>query len=227
MSLTVTTILFLTAVALELAIAWLQEREGLGTLLPPVDVKGILEEHYHPCEVDIAMRQECASLLEREFPNPPELPMWNRIDQKMRSMTTSQRRDFLRRLAEEAAHTMKVQIRGIRFEDIAGYGCYQAENDTIVISNAYLSMENEGVETVKTIFHELKHAVQYHAIATGGNVWGYPREVLIAWVNNYQHYIYPTKDPEGYFYQPLEIDAFGFENSLVPSSVPTFKFHVV
>ena len=227
MSLVISTIIFLAVVALEIAIEWLQDREDFGASLPPVDLKGILEENYHPCEVDVAMLQQCADLLEHLFPTPEELPIGERIDQKMQSMTSEQRMEFLQRIVVEAAHVMKVNIKEIRFEDIAGYGCYRADSDAIVISKAYIEMEGQVVEVVKTVFHELKHAVQFHAITTGGNIRGYPREMLIEWANNFQYYINPTWDPEGYFYQPLEIDAFGFENTLIPTPVLPFKYHVV
>ena len=85
-----------------------------------------------------------------------------------------------------------------------------------MFSNLYIAQDVCNVEIVKTIFHELKHAVQFKAIGKDGNVWGYSTETLIAWANNWQGYISGSLDPEGYMTQPIELDSFGFECSVIP-----------
>ena len=210
-------IAYLGLVAIKEVIEWITNRTRLGTLMPQqIDADALVTENYKPDECDKLMHDKCNDLLNREFPEPADLPLWTRIDLKMRAMDIESRKKMMENLVGKAATAMQVKLDGISFEDVKGYGLYSARDNRIVISNAYLEIDGEVVESIKTIFHELKHAVQYHAIAPNGNIWGYSQETLIAWANNFQNYIPPGTDPEGYFFQPVEIDAFGFECTLIP-----------
>lgn len=210
---------YLGIVAIYEVIEWMANRDRLGTLMPqPVDADALITENYKPDECDRLMHDKCTDLLEHEFPEPAGQFLWSRIDKKMGGMDVEKRKKMMEELVYKAADAMQVKLDGIAFEDVKGYGFYSARDNRIVISKAYLEIDGEGVESIKTIFHELKHAVQYHAIAPNGNIWGYSQETLIAWANNFQYYIQPEMDPEGYFCQPVEVDAFGFECKLIPRS---------
>lgn len=212
-----TILIYLGIVAIREVIEWMDNRGRLGTLMPqPINADALITENYKPDECDKLMHDKCTDLLNHEFPEPADLPLWSRVDHKMRGMDLEKRKKIMEELVYKAATAMQVKLDGISFEDVKGYGFYSAGDNRIVISKAYLEVDEEGVESIKTIFHELKHAVQYHAIAPNGNIWGYSQEILIAWANNFQCYIQPEIDPEGYFCQPVEVDAFGFECSLVP-----------
>lgn len=212
-----TILAYLSFVAIREVIEWMVNRARLGTLMPqPIDADALITENYKPDECDKLMHAKCTDLLNHEFPEPAELSLWSRIDLKMRDMDVENRKKMMENLVYKAADAMQVKLDGISFEDVKGYGLYSAKDNRIVISNAYLEVDGEGVESIKTIFHELKHAVQYHAIAPNGNIWGYSQETLIAWTNNYLDYIHAEMDPEGYFCQPVERDAFGFECTLIP-----------
>ena len=210
-------ITFLAVAAIGTLIDWLQSRRSMGAQLPPPDIDTLVRECYHPVEgIDDIIKEKCTELLDKTFPDPQSEPLWNRIDLKMKSMNLEDRKVFVKELTQHAAQVMHVKLRDVKFEDFAGYGCFRASDDSVTISNAYLQIEDEGVEVVKTIFHELKHAVQFQSLKTNGNVWGYPVEVLAVWANNFQNYVNAQIDPEGYFTQPIELDAFGFETTLIP-----------
>lgn len=212
-----TILAYLGFVAICEVIEWMTNRTRLGAMMPqPIDADALIAENYKPDECDKLMHDKCTELLNHEFPEPADLSLWFRIDLKMRNMDVENRKKMMKNIVDKAADAMQVKLDGISFEDVKGYGLYSAKDNRIVISKAYLEVDGEGVESIKTIFHELKHAVQYHAIAPNGNIWGYSQETLIAWVNNFQCYIRPEVDPEGYFCQPVERDAFGFECTLIP-----------
>lgn len=184
--------------------------------LPPPNINDVLAEHYKPEPCDIEMRKQCQMLLQRFFEEPEDMPMYQRIDYKMNSLDEKQKKQLLLDIAKEAAVVMNVKIDRFFFEDSTSMGCYNFMDNSIMLSNAYLSIDQCNVEIVKTIFHELKHAVQYDAIGTNGNVWGYSQDTLIAWANNFANYISGSVDPEGYMTQPVEIDGFGFECFVIP-----------
>ena len=128
-------------------------------------------------------------------------------------MSHNRRKPFYekyRKVLEESS------VDNIIFTDVSCMGCYSASDNTIMFSNLYIAQDVCNVEIVKTIFHELKHAVQFKAIGKNGNVWGYSMDTLVAWANNYQDYISASWDPEGYMTQPIELDSFGFECSVIP-----------
>ena len=134
----------------------------------------------------------------------------------MRGLNDEQKRLLLKEITIKASEVMNVELDNIIFTDVSCMGCYSASDNTIMFSNLYIAQDVCNVEIVKTIFHELKHAVQFKAIGKNGNVWGYSMDTLVAWANNYQDYISASWDPEGYMTQPIELDSFGFECSVIP-----------
>lgn len=184
--------------------------------LPSCDTSDMLASYYKPEACDEKMRMDCNNLLQQYFKEPVDLPLYQRIDIKMRSLGIEQRKDLLRELTEKAAEIMQVELDDIKFENMSYMGVYDSDKNALVLSVPYIKEDQCSIEAVKTIFHELKHAVQFKAICTGGNVWGYSDETLVAWANNYLNYIKPEWDPEGYIIQPIEVDSFGFECSVIP-----------
>ena len=184
--------------------------------LPPCDMSDTLALHYKPEACDEKMRIDCNNLLQQYFSEPADLPLYQRVDVKMRSLDIEQRKKMLRELTEKSAEIMRVELDDIKFENMPYMGVYDSGKNVLVLSVPYIKNDQCCIEAVKTIFHELKHAVQFKAICSGGNVWGYSDETLVAWANNYLNYIKPEWDPEGYVTQPIEIDSFGFECSVIP-----------
>lgn len=214
MSVLLTTIVIIAAIEL---IEYVVECIDWGEeTLPPPDISSLLHTYYKPDVCDTKMIANCQEMLRQFFDEPADAQLYMRIEQKMAGMDNEQKKVLLHNIAVKACQAMNVSISEIRFDDIQSMGCYNPANDSITISNAYLCQDICNVEMVKTIFHELKHATQYKAIGRDGNVWGYSQEKLIDWVNNFQNYVRSDIDPEGYFTQPIEIDSFGFECSVVP-----------
>ena len=202
--------------ALEL-LSWIVDSLKWGSeTLPPPNISDILTQNYKPEECDRKMIENCQNLLQRFFKEPVDLPMAQRIEQKMKGLSNEEKKQLLSEITLEACKVMDVNVSQVIFADDPCMGYYNFEENVIMFSNAYIAQDAYNVEIVKTVFHELKHAVQFRAIGRDGNVWGYSQETLIAWAGNYVDYISCSSDPEGYFKQPLEVDSFGFECSVVP-----------
>ncbi len=198
-------------------VRWISNRISWGQeTLPPPDINDILSTNYKPEECDKDMRDNCQNLLDLYFKEPVDAELYERINEKMKNLNKNEKKELLREITIKASDIMHVKLDNIEFSNESYMGGYFYKEKKLVISSAYLSQESCSVELVKTIFHELKHAVQYKAISRGGNVWGYSDETLISWVNNFQNYISSAYDPEGYLCQPLEIDSFGYECSVIP-----------
>ena len=219
MSVSLTAILIIAAIelAIELIIEWLVDLfEWGGETLPPPNINDILAENYKPEECDVKMKNDCSAMLEEFFDEPKDQPIYVRINEKMKGMSVEEKQKLLKKITERASTVMNVHLDSIEFSNVSSMGLYNNQKNGIVISTAYMELDNCNVELVKTIFHELKHAVQFKAISTDGNIWGYSDETLIAWANNFQDYTNYYWDIEGYYHQPLELDSFGFECSVIP-----------
>lgn len=198
-------------------IRWISSRISWGQeTLPPPDLNDIFSTNYKPEECDNEMRDKCQNLIEQYFKEPEGAELYERVNEKMKNLNEDEKKELLREITIKASDIMQVKIDNIVFSNDYNMGCYYSDENKLMISSAYFNQESCGVEVVKTIFHELKHAVQYKAISPGGNVWGYSDETLISWVNNYQNYISSASDPEEYLRQPIEIDSFGYECSVIP-----------
>lgn len=213
MSILLTIIVVLTLVELVRIISELLE---WGNELPRPDIDAILAERYHPEECDEKMKVECQALLEDFFKEPSDLPMYLRIEHHMKGMSSEQKKVLIEQITQKTSSIMGVNIASVNFENSQSMGAYHLGKNSLMVSEAYLEFDECNVEIIKTIFHELKHAVQFKAITPGGNIWGYSEETLIAWANNFQDYINYMWDPEGYILQAIETDSFGFECSVIP-----------
>lgn len=92
------------------------------------------------------------------------------------------------------------------------YGFYNRENNSINLNVLYIYSEDPLVirEQICTIFHEMMHARQWKA-ANKLKDFGYSKQIVADWNYNFQHYI-PSKFGPYYMRQPIERDAFGFED---------------
>lgn len=214
MSILLTVIAIISVVEL---VRWISNRISWGQeTLPPPNINDILSENYKPEECDKKMRVDCQNLLSQYFKEPEDAEIYQRINEKLKNLNEDEKKELLREIALKASDIMHIKLDCIEFSNDPCMGAYYYKENKLMISSAYLNQDSCRVELVKTIFHELKHAVQYNAISHGGNIWGYSDEKLISWVNNFQNYINCNYDPEGYLHQPVEIDSFGYECSIIP-----------
>ena len=126
--------------------------------------------------------------------------------------------DFATTLSKEYGLDISVDIT---VSDISNCGYYNWEEKKAVFNIAMMMVDKDNEhfaycvrETLDTIIHELRHAVQHKAIHEEG-FWNVDEARRIEWANNMlpENYIQPSVDRKGYFLQPIEKDAATFANA--------------
>ena len=128
--------------------------------------------------------------------------------------------DFAKRLATEYGLN-DIDIDVVVDRHKLGYYNHEMKkavfNIELIVNSEHSENFNFCVrETIDTIVHELRHAVQHHAIDNPG-FWNIDVNTLNSWKYNTRHgnYIRPEVDLEGYSNQPIEKDAFHFSSEVV------------
>jgi len=171
------------------------------------------EIQYEPEEPDKELALRVVSYLQKRFPNG--------IESKIQEISIDERKDLICQIVEEVEQIFEVEPVNFEIlypttaEEFYAYGCgfYNRSENLLCLNGAYLMDEHIELveEQIYTIFHELKHARQYAAIAHERD-YGYSEDILEAWKYNVVVYIRPNENDEAYRKQALERDAFGFEN---------------
>ena len=84
----------------------------------------------------------------------------------------------------------------------------------------YKALENKanlGI-LLDTITHEARHQLQYEAVVNPERFPYVSHETIEAWRNNRNNYISMNDSPEGYFKQPIEVDARKFAEDVLKKS---------
>ena len=123
--------------------------------------------------------------------------------------------EFADRLAKEYGLDIEVDVT---VDNVQSWGAYNWEQRKAVFNIALLMVDGNHEqfdycvrETLDTIIHELRHAVQHKAINEPG-FWNVSDERRVAWADNMVggNYIPATVDARAYANQPIELDAFTF-----------------
>lgn len=187
--------------------------------LPPMNMNEILSEQYKPEACDIELRDKCVRFLRVFFKEPADAQMYQRIQYRLKNLSVHQKQELIREIVNRVSGIMQVELTDVYFvDDLRSMGLYDAQRNCIVFSNAYLQRDDDlcNVEVIKTIFHELKHAVQHKSLTENGNVWGYSDDTRLNWMINFMRYIEADENLEMYMSQPVELDSFGFESCVIP-----------
>lgn len=174
---------------------------------------------YNPEPCDIQAADNCRDLIHDMFPAG--------IEQTMQCQNPKQRLETFETLANMAADALGLKNSPqITFCDPASEydmsmcGFYDRTRNELALNTAMIVCDDMSLvkEQVSTVFHEMMHARQWQAVcdcANGQNTFGYSDERLKEYANNYMNYISPEENIEGYYEQPLERDAFGFETLIM------------
>lgn len=123
--------------------------------------------------------------------------------------------DFAERLAKEYELDIEVDVT---VSNANTWGAYDWTERKAVFNIALLMIDKDNEdfeyitrETLDTIIHELRHAVQHRAVNEPG-FWNVSDERRHAWANNMApgHYIRPEVNMRAYAGQPVEKDAVTF-----------------
>ena len=165
------------------------------------------ERSYMPETSDLRLIDDCKSLLRQAFPNG--------IDAKFENLNIEEREHFMKQFANQIAHVMQVEVRNIQFcelsETLNGY--YDYLNKEIRINEVILLTDPEKV--IGTIFHELKHGIQYESVFEEDK-WGYSPQLKAQWLNCMgENYINGIGSYLAYAMQAIEVDARMFSRTIM------------
>lgn len=141
------------------------------------------------------------------------------IEEVLSNQTAQERLDFIEKVQEVASLSLGIETKPILYESSCNnttLGYYCREDNSIHLNEALITSDNIYFvkEQIFTIFHESMHALQWKVVEdlkNGGDGLGFSDKTLREWTKNFERYIDVNIDAEGYFTQPLERDAFGFE----------------
>lgn len=168
---------------------------------------------YESNSVDEELAHKCQEYIDENFPYGLE---W-----VIRDKTFEERISFIQTTFQEIASIMEVdveqfEIRPFNQEWRSVFGFYNREKNCIWLNDTFLrdlSVPEYTEHLLLTIFHELKHARQYAAVLDQVD-YGYSEELLSEWALNMKYYISFQESDEAYRKQPLELDAFGWVDTL-------------
>lgn len=118
-------------------------------------------------------------------------------------------------IVEDLTQLYGVKIDGLEFsaflpDTVAG--CYTRSRRLIQLNIKYLLVNNRTIinDLLDTIFHELRHAIQWSIVTDGGEQWGVTDDYRRALAANFKHYIRAQRNIRDYQMQLVEQDAVTF-----------------
>ena len=100
-----------------------------------------------------------------------------------------------------------------QFADPLIAGGYDDDTDSISLNVNYLG-EDDCRGLLSTILHESRHALQ-HKVVSESDCSLVSDEVCQKWALNFENYILPEWDREAYRHQPVEEDAYDYEETIM------------
>lgn len=164
----------------------------------------------HPEVIDMQMEQRSCEIVKEVLGEEP-------FDQ-FAVLSPDERKLAVENIVGATSEMMEVEIQEIAFEDLDVYGCYSEKGRRIELNEVLLCQElmseEEAMEVIDTIFHELRHAYQFRAACYPSQ---YKRDKMMAaiWRLNWKNYVAFQQNPKLYFEQPVEIDARNYAISII------------
>lgn len=128
--------------------------------------------------------------------------------------TAEEKQSFLKKQADEIAKDLgldPVEMHFIQIDDPAGKDAQGYYDGTGIYIDTDNLESDKPWALLNTIAHECRHAHQDNAVdilrETGKPPEGISRSTVESWQKNYEDYITPDEDFEGYRGQPIEVDA--------------------
>lgn len=154
---------------------------------------------------DKALIDKCREVMRENFPQG--------IEARVKTMSPEERTALFQKLVKELNSVYGVNISNVGFlhnSEIGSgtYGYYDRETNSIRFNADLLSSNETEVlrEMVDTIFHEMRHALQYRAVSDSSCNYG-TEEQRRLWALNFVNYISAYVDFAYYQEQIVEADA--------------------
>lgn len=189
---------------------WRQRRQYL--LEREEYIEGLMQfdSQYNPEQPDIELLEKILDYINGNYPNG--------IEDAFEGLSDEELQEKFKVLTEEVAEIMGVEIDNVNFyipeteREMYRCGFYNRDSNSININLGWILSGNPELikEQFYTVFHELKHALQWAAIKEPEK-YGYSEQKIYSWVQNLYYYIPSQESDEAYAKQPVELDTFGFE----------------
>lgn len=136
------------------------------------------------------------------------------------SMSYEQRNQIVQDYSKSIANGLDINFKGIIFEPLMeqlGALGYNSGDGYIHLDNCYITNPGQIIGVIDTVAHEARHQFQTEAI-NSPEKFGIDQATINEWaagINSYTTKEATSYDPWGYFYNPIEIDARYFGESMV------------
>lgn len=169
--------------------------------------------HIDLTEEDKQLVQKCREIMGQNFPDG--------IVNRMKGMSPTERAQLFRDLVKELNSVYGVEISDIAFltnNEIGSgvYGYFDNSNNSIRFNADLLNTDDPNIlhEMVDTIFHEMRHALQFRAVTDSSCNFG-SEEQRQKWALNFVNYISARVDFAFYQQQVIEDDARQFAAEVI------------
>ena len=167
---------------------------------------GQYSETYAFEKCDLYMIDECRKFIRKEFPIG--------VEEKFASIgTLEEKQKYASYVSKEVAKIMKVDFKGISFEEMQFYENGRATEKKEIVLNAALVLADPE-QLITTIIHELRHCLQIQSISEN-DVWGFSDAKKAQWLFSFEKYQSGTICYAAYREQPVERDAVLFAESIM------------
>lgn len=155
--------------------------------------------------------QECADAAKDIF-TPEVLTEWGLLSYE-------QREEKLTEYAQKVAETLGVEVNVVFQQGLVDQGAwgYNDGEGNVVLDASFVTDPAQVLEAVSTIAHETRHQFQHDVVNHPENYDIDPMTVAewAAGFENYTQQFQTAEDPWGYFFNPVELDARYFGESVV------------
>lgn len=162
--------------------------------------------------------QECSDAAKEIF-TPEVLSRWGLMD-------LQERQDKLTEYAERVADVLGVNINVVFQQGLLDQGAwgYNDGQGNVVLDASFVYDPAQVLEAISTIAHETRHQFQ-HDVCEHPENYDIDPYTVAEWQAGYKNYtqqMQTAEDPWGYFFNPLEIDARYFGESVVRELTRSF-----
>ncbi len=142
--------------------------------------------------------------------------------ESLRQSSNKERIDRMDEFANKLAQLYGLDIQvDVTVDAVEKCGAYNWSERKAVFNILLLMVDGQNEnfdycvwESLDTIVHELRHAVQHKSISEPG-FWGFTQQQRQAWADNMSNYISSATDMKAYTRQPIERDAFTFAAAVI------------
>ena len=165
-------------------------------------------EDYTLGEYDEAREAEAAEIMEEVFPQEI-VENWDDLSPEAHEQLLD---EFSARLGESLGIGPVDTV--VEPMDPSTFG-YTDGNGTIHLNAEYVDTPGHLAAVLNTSAHETRHLFQQEVAAHPEDFPDLPEGLAEAWADNYVNYISAEYDPEGYAYQPIEVDARAYAEGVI------------